>query len=219
MMWMGGCRVYPSKLTDRKQRLLACACVRRVWALLAAPELRAVISDAEAFADGWRTIAELKASYTAARLVSEALPRHSPMSLAAWAATRTATHAQYCNRPFDHRETLHLSQIVTEALIPGEGPNDPQVRDVRQVEADIHQSFLVDIEPPPETGFSPEWRNALVVSLAQHIYESWDFAAMPILADALQDTGCDNEAILDHCQGAGSHVRGCWALDLLLAKE
>ena len=41
---------------------------------------------------------------------------------------------------------------------------------------------------------------------------------MPILADALQDAGCDDEAVLAHCRGAGPHVRGCWVVDLVLGK-
>jgi hypothetical protein len=67
--------------------------------------------------------------------------------------------------------------------------------------------------------FSPSWRTDTAVSLARTMYESRDFSAMPILADALQDTGCDNDAILDHCRGEGSHVRGCWVVDLVLGKE
>jgi hypothetical protein len=67
--------------------------------------------------------------------------------------------------------------------------------------------------------FTPQWRTDTVVGLARQIYESRDFSAMPILADALQDTGCDNEEILDHCRGSGPHVRGCWVVDLVLGKE
>ena len=52
------------------------------------------------------------------------------------------------------------------------------------------------------------------------MYESRDFSAMPILADALQDAGCDNDDILNHLRDAtATHVRGCWALDLVLGKE
>jgi hypothetical protein len=51
------------------------------------------------------------------------------------------------------------------------------------------------------------------------MYESRDFGAMPILADALQDAGCEDAAILGHCRGAGPHVRGCWVVDLVLGKE
>jgi hypothetical protein len=67
--------------------------------------------------------------------------------------------------------------------------------------------------------FSPEWRTDDAVALARQMYESRDFGAMPILADALQDAGCDNEAILSHCRAATlTHVRGCWVVDLVLAK-
>jgi hypothetical protein len=51
------------------------------------------------------------------------------------------------------------------------------------------------------------------------MYESRDFTAMPILADALQDAGCDNEQILGHCRGPGLHMRGCWVVDLVLGKQ
>jgi hypothetical protein len=50
------------------------------------------------------------------------------------------------------------------------------------------------------------------------MYESSDFSPMPILADALQDAGCSNEDILDHCRGDVPHVRGCWVVDLALGK-
>jgi hypothetical protein len=51
------------------------------------------------------------------------------------------------------------------------------------------------------------------------MYESRDFSAMPILADALQDAGCEDESILAHCRGPGPHVRGCWVVDLVLGRE
>ena len=66
--------------------------------------------------------------------------------------------------------------------------------------------------------FSPTWRTDTAVALARQMYESRDFSAMPILADALQDAGCDNDDILDHCRGDGPHVRGCWVVDLVLGK-
>lgn len=66
--------------------------------------------------------------------------------------------------------------------------------------------------------FSPEWRTDTAVALARQMYESRDFGAMPILADALQEAGCDNEDILAHCRGPGPHVRGCWVVDLVLGK-
>jgi hypothetical protein len=65
----------------------------------------------------------------------------------------------------------------------------------------------------------PAWRTDTVVALARQMYESRDFGAMPILADALQDAGCTNEDVLSHCRGPGPHVRGCWVVDLVLGKQ
>lgn len=64
----------------------------------------------------------------------------------------------------------------------------------------------------------PSWLTETVVLLAQGMYNARDFGAMPILADALQDAGCDSDDILNHCRGPGPHVRGCWVVDLLLGK-
>jgi hypothetical protein len=63
------------------------------------------------------------------------------------------------------------------------------------------------------------WVTPTVVALASQMYESRDFTAMPILADALQDAGCDSTDILGHCRGPGPHARGCWVVDLVLGKE
>jgi hypothetical protein len=67
--------------------------------------------------------------------------------------------------------------------------------------------------------FAPQWRTNTVLALALQMYDSRDFSAMPILADALQDAGCDSEDALDHCRGGGPHVRGCWVVDLVLGQE
>jgi hypothetical protein len=48
------------------------------------------------------------------------------------------------------------------------------------------------------------------------MYDDRDFRAMPILADALEEAGCDNQDILSHCREPGEHVRGCWVVDLVL---
>jgi hypothetical protein len=65
--------------------------------------------------------------------------------------------------------------------------------------------------------FSLSWLTDTVVSLARQMYESRDFSLMPILADALQDAGCDNEDVLNHCRDSKQvHVRGCWVVDGVL---
>jgi hypothetical protein len=68
--------------------------------------------------------------------------------------------------------------------------------------------------------FDAAWRTSTAVALANQMYESRDFGAMPILADALQDAGCTSEDVLNHCRDAKQvHVRGCWVVDLVLGKE
>jgi hypothetical protein len=67
--------------------------------------------------------------------------------------------------------------------------------------------------------FDPDWRTSDVTAMARGMYEARDFAAMPILADALQDAGCEDAAVLEHCRGSGPHVRGCWVVDLILSKD
>jgi hypothetical protein len=67
--------------------------------------------------------------------------------------------------------------------------------------------------------FSPEWRTDTALSMARQMYDSGGFSAMPILADALQDSGWHNEDILNHCRQPGTHVRGCWVVDLVLNKR
>ncbi|VTR97843.1 Uncharacterized protein (Fragment) OS=uncultured bacterium PE=4 SV=1 [Gemmata massiliana] len=57
------------------------------------------------------------------------------------------------------------------------------------------------------------------MAIAAQMYALRDFSGIPILADALEESGCDNADVLDHCCGPGPHVRGCWVVDLVLGKE
>jgi hypothetical protein len=63
------------------------------------------------------------------------------------------------------------------------------------------------------------WNDGAVAKLARGIDEERAFDRMPVLADALEDAGCTDRSILAHCRGPGPHVRGCFVLDLILAKE
>jgi hypothetical protein len=67
--------------------------------------------------------------------------------------------------------------------------------------------------------FDPNWSATTGSALARQMYDSRSFSAMPILADALENAGCDNPDILAHCRRSGPHVRGCWVIELVLGKE
>jgi hypothetical protein len=62
------------------------------------------------------------------------------------------------------------------------------------------------------------WQGGALRDLAQAITDERRFDDLPILADALEEAGCDNAALLQHCRWPGEHVRGCWVLDLILCK-
>ncbi|MBM3979516.1 MAG: hypothetical protein FJ304_04385 [Planctomycetes bacterium] len=73
--------------------------------------------------------------------------------------------------------------------------------------------------PFRDVAVPPSWLTSDVVLLARGIYDDKAFDRMPILADALQDAGCDNDEVLNHCRDAtATHVRGCWVIDLLLGR-
>ena len=74
--------------------------------------------------------------------------------------------------------------------------------------------------PPADSGGAarPAAKSS-IQSIAQAIYEEGRFSDMPVLADALEEAGCDDAELLSHCREPGEHVRGCWVIDLLLGKE
>jgi hypothetical protein len=97
---------------------------------------------------------------------------------------------------------------------------DRRRRRATDAERESQAGLLRDIigDPFRPTVFDPVWRTEAVVGLARGMYESRDFSAMSVLADALEDAGCTNAGVLAHCRGAGPHVRGCFVLDAVLTK-
>jgi hypothetical protein len=63
------------------------------------------------------------------------------------------------------------------------------------------------------------WNEGTVRKIAETIRDTRDFGRLPVLADALEDAGCADAELLDHCRAGGPHVRGCWVVDLLLRNE
>jgi hypothetical protein len=87
--------------------------------------------------------------------------------------------------------------------------------------------FLREVVGNPFTPprFEVAWRTSTALQLAQMIFEQRAFDRMPILADALLDADCDEEAVLRHCRGTELwnkepvyHIRGCWVIELVLGR-
>src|SRR5262249_28654542 len=92
--------------------------------------------------------------------------------------------------------------------------------------ARAYQAELVrDIFPPIDNAIRSlrlerEWRTSTVLILARQADETGEYSLLPILADALQDAGCDNDFMLDRCRAASNiHCRGNWVVDLVLGRE
>ena len=89
----------------------------------------------------------------------------------------------------------------------------------RRIPDEFHSADLVrevfgnPFQPVP---FPYHWKTSDVKAMARGMYRTRDFSAMPFLADALQDAGCNDNDVLTHCRGEDTHVRGCWVLDGLL---
>jgi hypothetical protein len=112
----------------------------------------------------------------------------------------------------DDSARLYLSLAAAEALQSVGGGNAGRVTLLRDLFGNPFRSAAVDLS-------WLSWQDGTVVKLAQSIYDERAFDRLPILADALEDAGCDNADILDHCRQPGEHVRGCWVIDLLLGKQ
>jgi hypothetical protein len=212
--------------SERKLRLFACACCRSVWDYLELPAARRAVEVAERFADGQASKRELadaqrhlagcikdnldgvardaetgevRDGLLAAQLVVS--PRLSVAMLGATAA--------------------HAANAIAAGLYwqvwndPGSESDDAYQEGIQQAQ------LLADIIGNP---FRPEvvsrrWLSATVVSLARAVYDEGQFQNLPILADALEDAGCDSADILNHCRQPGEHARGCWAVDLVLGRQ
>jgi hypothetical protein len=76
----------------------------------------------------------------------------------------------------------------------------------------------LDSPAAPTQRFAPVWRSPSAEGLARTIRDGQRFDLLPVLADALEEAGCDNHAILVHCRGQRNHTGRCWVVDLVLGK-
>ena len=195
--------------SDRKLRLFAVACARRLAHLLPDDSCRQAILIAERHADGLASDVELAQAQTRAQIGGRAddSPAEIARSAAIYAAHRDLAEAADTALGYSMHPWLHPANRHDEARF--------RVENLRRW-AWLHD--IVGHPFTPET-FAPAWRSANAVAVADSIYSDRAFDRLPILADALEDAGCTSRDILDHCRQPGVHVRGCWVVDLVLGKE
>ena len=230
------------KASDRKLRLFGVACARRIAHVI--PEdlqPQQIVDVNEAYADGLSNGLNLNGALAAAvrshrqHLLSYELDESSSLTViesiaisAICALGETMEVAEVTqNSAAAMGHILFAEQNLSEE--EESQPVNPQGATVKMLwikkgwknEYTEQSRLLRDIFPNPfrPVAIDPDWRASSVISVARNMYDSRDFSPMPLLADALQDAGCENEDILNHCRGDGTHVRGCWVVDLILNKS
>jgi hypothetical protein len=212
-------------LSERKARLFAVACWRRIWPLLTDERSRRTVETAERFADGLASAEELKAAWGEARSAIRE-PRWEGLTggtAELWAAA--------CVVEQEGTVALRAARAAAGARA------SPQDRDKWQAAWDQEQKaqagLLRDLYGP--SPFRPllipasvkAWNSGLVVRLARAAYDHRQLPAgtlererLAVLADALEEAGCTDPDVLGHLREPGAvHVRSCFTLDLLLARE
>lgn len=208
-----------AKASKRKARLFAVACCRRFTHLMPAPQYGQIIDATEQLAD--RDINEDEYDAIRQRVVRElstTAPRSRPLNRRNWESRHYQTAA------FDHLKlgSVFVALDTVSAAAYTVGPaGSPEWNRVLDEECAALRDLLIDVVGPSTRrpiNFTP-WLTSTVRALAEQMYQSRDFSTMPILADALQDAGCNSELVLNHCREPGYHVRGCWVVDRLLHRS
>lgn len=222
-----------NQASDRKLRLFAVACCRRIWHLLVDERSREAVEKLEDHVEGLASSSALAVAAQAAHAAAELLPD----SYAA-AAVANAVSALVPGPDLDQEEADEEGPVdnllaaknaafaaawaMGDALSPDDSgeiwfaatkaEESEQCRLLRCI-------FANPFRPVPIDPAWLAWSDGIVVKLAQAIYEERAFDRMPVLADALEESGCQDQQILDHYRGPGPHARGCWVIDSMLRKK
>jgi hypothetical protein len=198
----------------RKWRLFAAACCRRAMVFLPDPRLAAVADAAERFADDLVTWDEMKVVRRALPAVRKELgeafgpdeAKHDALNALDLATVR---------KPVDVLGADSKARFAFAAVTRPDWDAGHDAEEKEQLRL-VYDIFGNPFRP---VNFDPSWRTSTAVGLARTMYESRDFATMPVLADALEEADCDSPDVLAHCRDPnGVHVRGCWVVDLVLGR-
>jgi hypothetical protein len=228
------------KASDRKLRLFAVACCRRLWTMMIEGNqgslARAAVEATERFADGACSEEELQAAQAGALKEAieweEWVPYESADRCnleAAWAAV-AVTQGGVIEAAARAQEAARLAPWdMPEAEKAGWGPPWALHQDTARASERLVQANLLRCifgNPFHPVMLNSTCRTAAVTSLAQAAYEERELPGgnlapdrLAVLADALEEAGCTDQAILDHLRGPGPHIRGCWVLDAILGRE
>jgi hypothetical protein len=210
-------------ITERKLRLYLCACAHLCWPLLT-PEARESVVIAEGYADGLIDNAPLEVAFGRARdtyWTGQADQMHRSgdwMTIEGRIVELNRHHQTHVGViaawPSEKMTSYNYLGSATEGLLSTSA-------DIQRDRCRLLRDICHYPGPPLSSPSLDEIRRSAgpPMALARAIYQDSTFAEMGILADALEDVGFTIDEILGHFRDAANHVRGCWALDLLLGKQ
>ncbi len=191
------------KASERKLRLFAAACCRRVWNQLSSERVRRAVEVAERYADGLAAederlaLLESPLEANADHAVRAALAK----PLDDWHSQVAASYSVRHYFAAEDAELLRRCHLLRDIF---GNPFGAQPR--------INPTWLA-------------WNEGTVVQLAAAAYQErqlpgghFDAARLAVLCDALEEAGCTDTELLGHLRATGDHVPGCWVVDLLLGK-
>jgi hypothetical protein len=235
------------KASDRKLRLFSVACCRRIWPFVSDPGSRDVVDLTEAAADGaidpqrvlaldyyrltgdhgdkiepYRTASKV-AGTVGCTFIAPLFDDDTFPGCEFTYALGTARAAAYVVAESQHEPDEPAGPFDLQSLLAANRKRMERADDFLKAgmaEQSSQASLLRCVVGNPFrlVALDPSWLTSTVVQLAAGIYEERAFDRLPILADALQDAGCEEEQVLAHCRGDGPHVRGCWVVDLLTGR-
>jgi hypothetical protein len=192
---------------ERKLRLLNCACCRRIWPLIPDERSRKAVESSEDYADGLIGRFKLHCDGISASDAARGTPKNR--ALPPYSARITAQ-----NGNAEGGAVARAAQVIFQGAMM-ESRDEPYCSLLREI-----------FRPFRRMSINPAWLDPTVSSLAQAAYEErilpsgeLDPPRLAVLSDALEEAGCDDADLLEHLRSPGPHVRGCWAVDLVLGKE
>jgi hypothetical protein len=222
------------KASDRKLRLFASACCRRIWSNLTDERSRSLVEASEQFVEGALGVDALTRTFEEAADAQEGVHHEGGdqdaaesvlglrdgliLSQVIEGATESAAYTavdeswESITNPAIGKGKTH-DEKYEDALASG------RAREKAGQASLIRCIFGNQFCPASLDPAWLAWNGGTVASLATAIYDHRRFADLPVLADALEDAGCADAAILAHCRGPDEHVRGCWVVDLLTGRE
>lgn len=229
--WQGWLFLPRFKISERKWRLFYTACVRRIQHLLPNETFCQLIEVHEKFADGLARKEKLQEAVAqSVEAAEETIFEESESDLGSNSAANWAVLSISSFHRYEEGTQLDTLRQAARARAFGDLKGRHVTTRVMTLEQGIlrelaHQATLLrDIlgNPHHPSLVDPTWlawEGGTVSRIAQSIYDARRFEELPILADALEDAGCSDETILQHCRAEGEHMKGCWIVDLLLKKE